>query len=636
MTSQSTAKLSFTETATTAWILVSTAFSIGGIVLSCFGTLDRTWCSVLLALGIFLAGIIYHRLNGRSWAAGGVRLKRFRKPFPLLYLLCAVGAFFGGAIHQPSNHDALCYRIPRLLHWLAEGRWHWIGGADTRMDFAAFGSDALILPAFATFRTLRFAFLGNAFTFLLLPGLVFTVFKAIGIRKSTAATWMWILPCASCYTMQAGSIGNDLLSCVYLLAALMFAFQAGKGNGKGLTLAILSAALMTGVKATNLPLLLPIGICLAPALFRSRKCLALAICAGLVSLPVSFFPTAVLNTIHSGNWTGVSDDVLRIKEPLAGVAGNSLLLGSASLAPAVFPSANRVNDWFNSNVEKPSLRWIKEAFVDFRMTHPQLAAEESSGLGLGVFGALILGTVGAWRGIGFQRLCGIGGCVAGGFWIAALFYMVKLGNCGVPRYFAPYYPGLMALPLLLVSRAGVFRERWWNWCSLALIVPILPALACNPSRPLLPMRKITELLSASRVAPGVVGRMRTVYDVYSKRYDVYSEVREMLPPDAKMIAFAGTSGESEFSFWLPLGARRVLDYHKSPDGMIPNPTGFDAVVASTWGTNDRFGMTPGDLAECLGWKVIGTMEVRALASQEPVGWSVLVPGTALPFDAKRP
>ncbi len=34
--------------------------------------------------------------------------------------------FFGGLIHAPANYDGLAYRIPRVLHWLAEGRWHLI------------------------------------------------------------------------------------------------------------------------------------------------------------------------------------------------------------------------------------------------------------------------------------------------------------------------------------------------------------------------------------------------------------------------------------------------------------------------------------------------------------------------------
>ena len=617
---------SFTETSTTVWLLLSAFFSLGALVLSLIGQLNRTGCGVLLVVGVVGSAFTYHRLNAGSWLPRGFKLRRFKRPFPLLYLFCALSALVGGAIHEPSNHDALSYRIPRLLHWLAEGHWHWIGGADTRMDFAAVGFEVLMLPPFAVFHTLRFAFLINAIPFLLMPGLVFAVFKSLGIRKSIAATWMWILPCGSCFAMQAGSIGNDFISCIYLLAALMFATRAySSGRASAVGLSVLSAALMTGVKATNLPLLLPIAICLAPVFFRFPKSLITATLVGCVSLLVSFVPTAVVNTVHTGEWTGEADSVLRIKNPVVGLAGNSLLIGSACLAPAIFPPADKINAWFNSLTEKPSLGWIKQGFVDFRMTHPQIAAEEHSGLGLGVTGALVLGLAGGWRGIQFGRLRCLGGWVFGGFWIAMLFYMMMLGNCGAPRYLAPYYPGIIALPLLTMGSAGIFRKRRWQWSSLALLLPIVPALACNPARPLLPMRTITDTLMERGVAPGVTGRMQTVYDVYAHRHDVYASVREMLPLEAKSIAFAGTSGDSEYSFWLPLGTRRVTDFQNDANGNLPDPKGYDAIVASALGTGDRFGISPKELAERLGWKIIGTTEIRAMASQDPTTWSILVP-----------
>lgn len=617
---------SSTETVTAVWIMLSAFFSLGGLVLSLLGQLNRAGCGVLLVIGVVGSIFAYRRLNGGKWAPRGLRLRRFKRPFPALYLLCALAAIIGGAVHQPANHDALSYRVPRLLHWIAEGHWHWIGGSDTRMDFTGVGFEALMLPPFAALRTLRFAFLVNAIPYLLMPGLIFSVFTVFGIKKSIAATWMWILPCASCYAIQAGSIGNDFIACIYVLAALLFASRAvGNGSKGAVGLSILSAALMTGVKPTNLPLLLPIAICLGPVLFRFPKALGTATLVGCVGLFTSFVPIAVINTIHTGDWTGAPDSTLRITSPAIGLAGNSILVAGAALAPPVFPPAGKLNTWFNSKTEESPLRWIKEGFSDFRMTHPQLAAEEHSGLGLGVTGALLLGLVGSWRKIRVERLRCHGGWVFAGFWISLLFFTMKLGNSAAPRYLAPYYSGLIALPLLALSSAKVFRKRWWRWVSLALLLPILPALACNPARPLLPMGAITNVLAERGVGGKISGRMQMVYEVYANRYDVYAPVRALLPPDASSIAFAGTSADSEYSFWLPLGTSRVTDFIKDADGQIPDPSCYDVIVVSTWGANDRFGMTPEELAEQIGWKIIGTTEIRALASSEPLPWSVLVP-----------
>ncbi len=620
------AQRSITEIATTVWILLSTFFSLGALSLSLLGQLNRAGCSVLLAAGLVGSFLVYHRLNGRQWTPRGLRLRRFKRPFPALYLLCALAAIIGGAIHQPTNHDAMSYRVPRLLHWLAEGQWHWIGGADTRMDFTAVGYEILMLPAFAALHTLRFAFLPNAICYLLMPGLIFSVFTSLGIKRSIAATWMWILPCATCYVVQAGSIGNDLVPCIYLLAALLFASRAvGTGSKEAVALSVLSAALMTGVKATNLPLLLPIAVCLAPVFFRFPKTLVTAVSVGCVALFVSFVPFALINTIHTGDWTGDPDSTLKIHNPAIGLAGNMILVGGAALAPPVFPVAESINTWFNSRTAKPPLHWIKEGFKDFRMTHPLLAAEERSGLGLGVTTALLLGMIGARHQTRFGRLRNHGGWVFVAFWIALLFFMTKLGNSGAPRYLAPYYVGLVALPLLTLSSAKIFRKRWWQWSSLAMLLPILPALAVNPARPLLPMTRITTALVQRGLGGGIAERMQTVYEVYANRYDVYAPVRAMLPPHARSIAFAGTSADSEYSFWQPLGNRRVTDFVEDAAGEIPDPSSYDAIVASADGTVDRFGLSPEELAGRIGWVIIGTIKVRALASSEATVWSVLVP-----------
>lgn len=622
---------SSTEAIIVVWVLLSAYFSLGASVLSLLGQLNRTGCALLLATGIVGSIFIYYRLNGRSWLPRGLRLRRFKRPFPALYLLCALGALVGGAIHAPSNQDAMSYRVPRLLHYLAEGQWHWIGGRDARMDFSGMGFETLMLPPLAALHTMRLAFLINAIPYLLLPGLIFLVFKSLGIRKSISATWMWILPCASCFVMEAGSIGNDFIACIYLLAALMFALKAGRsGSQFAVTLAIVSAALMTGAKASNLPLLLPVAICLVPAFLRFPKSFATAAITGIASVAISFVPIAVSNAVHTGDWTGQPATLLKIKNPIVGLAGNAIILSSAALAPAVFPPAESFNRWFNAKTNEPMLSWIKDGFAAFEMSNPQLAAEEHSGLGLGVTAALILGFAGGVRSFRLDRLRGIGVAVFIGFWLALLFFMMKLGNSGAARLVAPYYVGLVALPLLSMDSGKVFQKQWWKWSSMILLFPILPALACNPARPLLPMKTIVNGLVEKRIGGNVSKRMDTVYEVYANRSDSCLPVREMLPKDAKSIGFAGTSGESEYSFWLPLGTRRVTDLNNRPDGSLPDVSGYDAIVASSWGTQDRFGISVGELAKNLDWKIIGTTEVQPFASSGPLSWSVLVPKNGLP------
>ena len=617
---------SWTLGATAIWILLSSWLTAGALILSFIGQLNRTGNALVLFLGISGSIYGYRRLSGGLFFSTGVRWRRFKQPLPLLYLLCAGAALIGGALHAPTNFDAFSYRIPRLLHWLSSERWHWIGGTDPRMDFSAAGFEWLMLPGLAAFHTLRFAFLINVISYLLLPGLIFSVFSALGVKRSIAAIWMWILPCASCFVMEAGSIGNDFIATVYVLAALLFATRAIRhGKHIDVILAVLAAALMTGAKASNLPLLLPVAICMGVLFYKRPQLIATAALAGGFAALVSFLPLAVVNIRHTGDWAGDPDSLLKINNPVLGVAGNSLLLAGASLAPAVLPPAEKLNQWFNEKRNRPPLKQIHNGFADFRLTLPQIASEEHSGLGLGVSAALLLGLAGAVRRLDPRRAFTLGAAVFAGFWIALFVYMMKLGNCGAPRLIAPYYIGLIALPLLLIRSGKVFSRPWWRWCSLVVLAPILPALLMNPARPLLPMSSLIGMLKSRGFHGATLDRMETVYGVYANRSDAQRTVRRLLPEDATSIAFAGTSDESEYSFWLPLGKRKVKDLKPLPSGKLPDTRDFDAIVTSDWGCDDRFGMTPAQLAQTLGWQITGTTRVKTYASVEEAHWSVLVP-----------
>ena len=88
--------------------------------------------------------------------------RRFRRTFPLAFLILALLAILGGALHPPSNYDALAYRVPRVLHWLAEGQWHWIYTDFQRVNTRACGIEWLSAPLIAFTKTDRLLFLINA------------------------------------------------------------------------------------------------------------------------------------------------------------------------------------------------------------------------------------------------------------------------------------------------------------------------------------------------------------------------------------------------------------------------------------------------------------------------------------------
>src|SRR5687768_8671562 len=109
------------------WITISTCLVAGGWILSALGQLNELGYAAVLALTAALCWRLHLRGSKRRPLAS--RLRRFRRPLPLLFLVLAGCALLGGLLYAPANWDALSYRVPRVLNWLTAERWHWIESA---------------------------------------------------------------------------------------------------------------------------------------------------------------------------------------------------------------------------------------------------------------------------------------------------------------------------------------------------------------------------------------------------------------------------------------------------------------------------------------------------------------------------
>ena len=249
------------------WICICAWLNCAGWILSWLHGLN--WIGY--ALSILLGGSVLFFASKRSniqrgWSFNFLKCRRrFQRPIPLAFLVLSAMAFLGGVLHAPSNFDGLAYREPRVLHWLAAGQWHWIHTDFHRLNVRTAGFEWITAPIFALARTDRFAFLINSISFALLPGLVFSVFTQLGVRRRVAWHWMWLLPTGYNFLLQGGSIANDAFPTVYGLAAVEFALRARQsGRVTDLWYSVVAVALLTGAKASNLPLVLPWAVLAAP------------------------------------------------------------------------------------------------------------------------------------------------------------------------------------------------------------------------------------------------------------------------------------------------------------------------------------------------------------------------------------
>ena len=252
------------------WIWVSVFASVAGWLLSAFGQLNQIGYAVFCGV-VFVAlwsARKYWGWTPPSWVFNWRKLQaRFRRWLPACFLLLTFLVFLGSGFYPPTTHEALCCRVPRVLHWLAEEHWHWIHSPNYRMNDRCCGLEWLTAPLLLFSRSDRGLFLVNFFPFLLLPGLIFSLFTRLGVRPRVAWYWMWLLPTGYNFLLQAGSLGNDTTPAVYVLAAMDFGFRAWASRRPAdLWLSILSIALLTGAKVSNLPLLLPWAILIFPLL----------------------------------------------------------------------------------------------------------------------------------------------------------------------------------------------------------------------------------------------------------------------------------------------------------------------------------------------------------------------------------
>lgn len=554
------------------WIWVSVFASLAGWTLSAFGFLNRIGYVVLGVVGL----VVFIEMRARGafdtrstpWRWRPFR-QRFRRTLPLLFAALALLVFLGGVIYPSSNHTGLSYRIPRVLHWLNAEGWHWIYTPNPRLNTRACGIEWLSAPLLLFFKSDRGLFLLNFISYLLLPGLTFSLLTRLGVRGRVAWNWMWVLPTGYVFLLQAGSGGNDAFPAVYSLAAMDFACRAWKTRrASDLWYSLLAVALLGGAKASNLPLMLPWFVLAAP-LWRVLKNDPLGTSRIVViALVVSFLPTAILNWNYLGNWSGLNIERagMEMKHPLVGIWGNALLLVSNNLCPPFFPFAS----WWNQN----SLRLLPACITgpmnrNFEQSYQvlwELPTEDWAGIGAGVSALILIAATWAilrWR----QRKTAhrpntgitpwVWRLALLSPWLALLAYAAKSGMVTPGRLIAPYYPLLLPLLVLGPEQELLVRQRWWHRLNCLVFLVAAGVLVVTPARPLWPAQALLTRAVTAQPDNRLWQRALTTYKVYSIRSDPLPELRAQLPRELKTVGFLGTSDDLDISFWRPYGTREV-------------------------------------------------------------------------------
>jgi hypothetical protein len=649
------------------WVLACALLNASGWVLSAVGLLNKAGYAAALVIS---AAIIYLCLRGRTpdrfireergrplreaglihgsapvahpvphrnfaWIKWSRLVRRFRRPFPLAFLVLAILALLGGVLYPPSNFDALAFRVPRVLHWLVAGHWHWMtdyrGGLNTRTCAFEWVSTPLLLFT----NTDRWLFLVNVAAFLLLPGLVFSFLTRLGLSPRAACHWMWVFPAGMCFVLQAGSLGNDLFGAVMALAAMDFALRARGATGPAnLRYSILTAALMTSAKISNLTLLLPWMILVLSSwrLLGSKPALALA-CAGL-ALTASFVPTALLNVRYCGDWTGMSAENAWLNPPSKAVCftHNAALLAVQHLAPPVFPFASAwektVQKYVPESWKETLDGFAEEGRYSYRVR--ELPTEEHAGLGLGLLLLVIAQLVAAARRASWlnfrEKLRNPGGrmwalFLVSGFLPLAVF-MCKSGMLAISRIISPYYALLLPLVLFVTDSGRAVRTLSWRSLAGLVFAFAFIALVLNPARPLFPAQ--TLMAWAGEHFPGsrIVERAGVVYSVYRERHDVLAPLRHAAPESEPVLGLV-TMATVETSLWRPFGTRRIvrLDKDTSPAGA--QRLGVRYLVIDVDGAEKVLRRPVADWLQAMKGVVVTNIPIRTLAYRSSLDYMLV-------------
>lgn len=561
------------------WILVSTLLVGSGWLLSAIHQLNRAGYGVVFGLAgialvwqwqkkkLFTRESLYQA--GRKW------LNRFKRPAPFLFLVLALMSLVAGGLYVCQNNDSNEYRIPRVWHWLAEARWHWIHTLDDRMNIAGCGFEWLSAPIMLFTRTDRAIYLVNWISYLLLPGLIFCVFRQMRVPARTAWWWMWLLASGWCYAMQASSTVNDSFGVVYALAAVALALRGIETNRVGdLWLSMLAAALATGAKQTDIPLAALWFLAVWPGarLLLARPVGTMAVLA--VSLLVSAMPLILLNVEHAGTWTGIpqqsslwlsgwSASRLVPSSPIWGIVGNAFSIPIQNLQPPYLPHVATWNGAMQRFVQTP-LGSHFASFESFAFLSPG-ASEANAGIGLGV---VLLTLISIWGARRFRTFTP--GAPALGFewhpwllrvtpWFLLLVFMAEVGSMSPARQAAAYYVFLFPLFLARPGHGLLARRRWWQ--ALVLLAMLLTAavLFVSRSRPLFPAETLLVPLKEKHPDWKFLSK---AWDSFSCRLSVETQregfKNSPLLRNEPVVGYATIRGAQEAGLWLPFGQRRVV------------------------------------------------------------------------------
>ena len=595
------------------WLIWSAWCSVAGWLLSAMHKLDGYGYAALLPV-LVGGGWLWLRSTAPETPVGCYPFKkvirRLGRAAPMIYCAIVVLSLLGGVLYVPWSFDAATYRLPRILFWWQAQHWYWLGTLDHRLDFSSTGFEWQMLPIIVLTRNARFLFLINWLPFLLLPGLVFAGFRALGVNGRSARRWMWLLPAAFCIALQSGSVQNDGYTVNYLLAATVFAIiGCRRKRWEFVGMSVLAAALLMGAKVSNLPLLLPLGVLLLPALgavpWLDWKVPAVLI----IALLCSFAPLSFLCWKNTGDWAGDPTDQWTVKtHGVAGaIAANLTILLNDVAQPPYLPGSRAVNARLESFNHGTFIGWLKRSHGEFvAVRFGEMAYEGGAGVGIGIAAYTVFLVFGA-AGVTARKtslsptLTWIIRLAPWLAWISYLVFLAKLGSNHSARIAAPYYPLLLVTLLRCPRVAALEKKKLAGVLAVLAAATVLPVIFLTPARPLIPIQTLARITRRPALE-----KIAEQYRFWNSLRDDLAPLRSQLPPEVTRLGYAAGFLNTPYGLFQRFGSREIVELGLPlGSGRLPPPDLRYAVVTDR-GLQERFQMDLKTWLDRVGGNIIFT------------------------------
>ena len=581
------------------WILWAAWCQWCGWGLSCAYQLDG-W-GYLAALPILL-GAGWWWLNATATAGISPRFsqltkwrRRFARPLPLIYFSIAALSLAAALLHSPWGFDATTYRLPRVLDWWAAHQWYWIGTIDRRLDFSSTGFEWQMLPVIIFTHTDRLIFLLSWIPFLLMPGLVFFAFRIFGISPRSARRWMWLLPSGFCFALQCSGLQNDGYMVGYTLVFIAFtALAYRRRRAVFLWLALLAVALLTSAKLSNLPLLLPLGLLLLPALRAVAWCNWKTLIILVLAMGCSFAPMAYLCWLHTGIWTGDPTDQWNShpRNTAGAFTANAIAMVTDAAQPPVFPIAKKLNALLEPLNQTSFMQWLRWAEPNSDGIHfGDMAYEGGAGLGFGLCFYLLFLWLMSWFIKPVPRVATVNlpwawRLAPWATWFSLGVILAELAFTHVTRYAASYYPLLLISILWLPRVAALERRKLAAVIAGLAMLAVVPVILLTPARPVIPVERLAQIFPRPALQT-----IAAKYHYWSVLRDDLAPLRNQLPTGVTRLGYAAGFRDTPYGLWQPLGSREVVELGLPLGTKARPPTDLEYAVVTANGLQSRYGMS---------------------------------------------